>query len=112
MQEFIRLLQHDIPLQLRHDLILLYTDDLEEAKSVSKETSLTLSSKCQLLYLLSLLSSPDDEICVTLLTTVTLPLLQDVTFQARFPIHEKYHSVLYLMLRQHVIQIVGAGLYG
>lgn len=112
MQEFVRLLQYDIPLQLRHDLILLYTDDLEEAKSAARETSSSLSTKCQLLYLLSLLSSPDDEICITLLTTITLPLLQDVTFQARFPIHEKYHSVLYLMLRQHVIQIVGTGLYG
>ena len=87
-----------LPLALRHDLVLIFTDELDDIlERTKKDSSQSLQLKCTLLYMLALLSSEEDEICLTLLG-VTLPLLQDMTFITRFPIHEKYHSVLYFCL--------------
>ena len=55
-----------IPLALRHDLILVFTDELEDIneRTKLKDTSLSLQLKCTLNYLLALLSSQEDQICL------------------------------------------------
>lgn len=39
MAEFTKLLQTALPIGLRHDLVLLYTDELEDANLVKQDTS-------------------------------------------------------------------------
>ena len=111
MSEFTKLLQTAMPLGLRHDLVMLYSDELEEANMVTKETSQSLQLKCTLLYLLGLLSVPDEGLSHSLMKTITLPLMQSLSFQSRFPIHEKYHSVLYLCLYWQLQQVSSSEQY-
>lgn len=71
---------------------------MRDLVGAQKESSVLLQKKCNLLYLLALLSQNDAEMSRTLLEQVTMPLLQKVTFETRFPIQEKYFACLYYNL--------------
>lgn len=99
MVELELLLQEALPKEVRVYICDLYCRELNETVTM-KETSSILQQRCTLLYLLGNLSA--QPVCQHLLTSVTLPMLDEtVSFENRFPIQEKYYACLYAcLLRQ------------
>lgn len=108
------LLETDLPIDIKEQLISLYLDELTfdlSALDDQRDSSITLQKKCTLLYLLALLGRSDAHLSRQLLEQLTVPLLQKVTFASRFPIQEKYFACLYFNLLLQVKEARAADMF-
>ena len=86
-----------LPLQCRTTLDLLWQ---EELGLVIQKTSAGLQQQCTLLYLIAYLDVPHS------FTDSIVPLICEITFEAKFMIHEKYYACLYLNVLRYLPRLL------